>query len=79
MSFLASELSWESFWGEFQGNKSFGKGSVTAAALGVQGEHMVQGHQSRMETLQKQGQEVNSAEETRFQGWWGTGPVSEII
>lgn len=76
---MASELTWESFWGEFQGHKSFGKGSVTAAALGVPGEHMVRGHQSRLETLQKQGLEVNSAEETRFQGWWGTSSVSEII
>lgn len=29
---------------------------------------MVQGQQSTLETLQKQGQEVNSAEETRSQG-----------
>ena len=76
---MASELTWESFWREFQGQKSFGKGSVTAAAPGVPGEHMVQGQQSTLETLQKQGQEVNSAEETRSQGWWGAGSVSEII
>ena len=41
--------------------------------------HVVQGHQSRTETLQRQGQQVGSAEGTRLQVRRSIGPVSEII